>query len=545
MTPDRLFLNGRIYTVDPARPWAEAVAVAGGRIVAVGSNDEIRALGGAGTGTTDLGGRYAQPGFIDSHLHFSGGAEYLSIIGVRDARSMAEVLRRLGDYAARFPEREWLVGQEFSYGYPDLDGDFHHSIFDAVVPDRPVYFRSYMAHAAWANGRALELAGITRDTPDPPNGVIMRDASGAPTGWLKEHASNLIEAILPPRSAAEIEASLRAAMAEANRLGLTRVQCAGYDTPNHPILARLRDAGELTLRFTLSTVCDPPAMPVGFIATALAERGLYADDFLDARVVKFFLDGVLESYTAYMPQGYADRPEETGLVLWETGAYREAVRAAQENGFQVWTHAIGTGAITMALDAYAADAEASLRLRPRVEHVEIPTAEDIARFARIGAIASLQPTMVFPKDQWMGMPGLWEACVGEAAMTRGFPLRSILDAGGALALGTDWPVVELNPLVGVRNAVLRRSYDGEPAGGWVPAQRITLAEAIRAYTLGAAYAGHREADEGSITPGKLADIVVLSENPFEIDVDRLHEVAVAATILGGRFVHGGEGFAAG
>jgi predicted amidohydrolase YtcJ len=243
---------------------------------------------------------------------------------------------------------------------------------------------------------------------------------------------------------------------------------------------------------------------------------------------------VLESHTGFMPQGYADKPKETGTCLWKAAAYNAAVSRAQQEGFQVWTHAIGTGAIEMALDAYAADGERSRQRRPRVEHCEIPTARDIERFAGIGAIASFQPAMIYPRDQWLGMEGLWEVRVGSGSLPRAFPVRSILEAGGAVAFGTDWPIVDLNPLIGIRNAVLRQSRDHQPEGGWVPEQKITVAQALHAYTLGAAFAGHRENDEGSLAAGKLADFIVLSDDPLRVEPDRIADIKVLKTIVGGK-----------
>jgi predicted amidohydrolase YtcJ len=300
-----------------------------------------------------------------------------------------------------------------------------------------------------------------------------------------------------------------------------------------PLLAELLEEEGLSLRFSLASVVDPDADPQAVIDRVALWRQTLDPAFLDGRVIKFFMDGVLESHTGSMPDGYADRPDEKGLLIWQQDAYAAAVARAQSAGFQVWTHAIGTGAITAALDAYEADGENSRRLRPRVEHVEIPTERDIGRFAAIGAIASLQPAMIYPRDQWLGMEGLWEVRVGSEGLKRAFPLRSLLDAGAALAFGTDWPIVDLNPLVGIRNAVLRQSGDHQPEGGWVPAQRITVEEAIRAYTLGAAHAGHVEHDEGSLSVGKRADFIILSGNPLTIDPDRIADLAVLSTHVGG------------
>ena len=303
-----------------------------------------------------------------------------------------------------------------------------------------------------------------------------------------------------------------------------------------PLLAALHARDALTLRFTLSSIVNPGADDAVVLERVDGWRGTLDEDFLDARVIKFFLDGVLESHTGSMPQGYADRPDETGTLLWAAADYNAAVARAQERGFQVWTHAIGTGAIEMALDAYAADGARSRTLRPRVEHVEIPTARDVVRFGEIGAVASFQPAMIYPRDQWLGMEGLWEVRAGAAALPRAFPVRSIAEAGGRVAFGTDWPIVDLNPLVGIRNAVLRRSRDGQPPGGWVPEQAVSVESALHAYTLGAAYAGHRDMQEGSLQAGKLADFIVLSDNPLAIDPDAIADLVVLKTVVGGRTV---------
>ena len=535
MAHETLYANGALYTVDAANPHAEAMLVRGDRIAAVGSWASVRARASANAEIVDLQGRFAMPAFIDSHVHFAWGSKYLDEVRLREAKTFGEVLGRLKAYSQAHRDRAWIVGSEFSYGYPDLpEGGFHKSLLDQVVADRPVFFRSGMAHAAWLNSKALELAGITRDTPDPEGGQIVRDASGEPTGWLKEKAWSRLETLVPQSSASDMRSALLGAIKEANRLGLSRVQSAGMDDEAVPLLAEIFSAGGLSLRFTLSSIADPDADLEEVIARVSGWRRELDPAFLDARVIKFFLDGVLESHTGLMPQGYADKPGETGTCLWTASAYNAAVSRAQQEGFQVWTHAIGTGAIEMALDAYAADAERSRQRRPRVEHAEIPTARDIERFSEIGAIASFQPAMIYPRDQWLGMEGLWETRVGSASLPRAFPVRSILEAGGAVAFGTDWPIVDLNPLVGIRNAVLRQSRDHRPEGGWVPEQRITVAQALHAYTLGAAFAGHREIDEGSLAAGKRADFIVLSEDPLRVEPDEIADIKVLKTMVGGK-----------
>ncbi|CDX30153.1 conserved hypothetical protein [Mesorhizobium sp. SOD10] len=535
MARDTLYANGALYTVDAANPVAEAMLVRGDRIVAVGSSPSVRAQASKDPEIVDLQGRFAMPAFIDAHVHFAWGSKYLDEVRLREAKTFGDVLTRLKAYSHANPDRAWIVGSEFSYGYPDLpEGGFHKSLLDQVVADRPVFFRSGMAHAAWVNSKALELAGFSRDTPDPEGGEIVRDASGQPTGWLKEKAWSKFEALVSQPSQSDMRSALLSAIKEANRLGLSRVQSAGMDDEAVPLLAEIFASGELSLRFSLSSIVNPDSNIGEVIARVSGWRDDLDPDFLDGRVIKFFLDGVLESHTGFMPQGYADKPGETGTCLWKAAAYNAAVSRAQQEGFQVWTHAIGTGAIEMALDAYAADGERSRRCRPRVEHCEIPTARDIERFGEIGAIASFQPAMIYPRDQWLGMEGVWEVRVGSESLPRAFPVRSILEAGGAVAFGTDWPIVDLNPLIGIRNAVLRQSLDHQPETGWVPQQRITVAQALHAYTLGAAFAGHREKDEGSLAAGKLADFIVLSDDPLQVEPHRIADIKVLKTIVGGK-----------
>lgn len=539
MSDQYYFKNGNILTMEKNRRCVEAILIDGGRIVKVGTEDEIDSCRRPDAKIVDLGGKTLMPGFIDAHLHFLWGAQYLDIVGLRDAKTFADVTQKLEHYAKAYPQREWITGLEFSYGYPDMEGrEFHRSMLDDVVNDRPVFFYSGMAHAAWVNTKALELAGIDHDTPDPENGRIVRDENGEPTGWLIEQAVKLVERRVPKPNDNAIKEMLQKAIYETNRLGITRVQSAGFDDDLLQHLQDLRDKSRLSLRYTLSTVCPPPRMTDEVMEIAKAKARRFHDDYLDARVMKFFIDGVLESHTGYMPQGYADKPEEKGTILWNDKEFQHAVQCSQGAGLQVWAHAIGQGAISFALDGYSSDLANSRLLRPRVEHVEIPSEIDLDRFKDINAIASMQPAMIYPQDQWMGMVGIWEKRVGKDSMKLAFPIRSLLDRNVEVAFGTDWPIVDLNPFIGIRNAVLRQSLDGEPPKGWVPEQRISVEEALYAYTLGAAYACHREEEEGSIAEGKLADLIVLSDNPLEIEAHELGRIAVQATFVGGRPVYG-------
>jgi predicted amidohydrolase YtcJ len=542
-----LLVHGRVYTGE-ASPWAQAIAVANNKIVAVGTDADVLRLKSATSRIIDLHGRLLTAGFIDAHVHFTEGGVYLKNVALRDAATMAEVGQRVAQFAEAHPAGDWIQGEGWSYGYPDMPrGEFHKEMLDRVSPTRPVFLNSGMAHAAWVNSAALKRAGITRDTVNPPGGEIVRGADGEPTGWLKEESAiKLIMARIPEPTAADTTAALEAAIHEANRLGITRVDSAGGDFPNLEALAAIRRAGHLTLRVSIADWVNAPGMSAQHLAILQAAHQRHHDALLWCCVAKFIMDGVLESHTAYMPGGYADKPSETGMRFFEPAPYKESVRLLNSHGIQVYTHAIGDGAIKLALDAYEAarpEAQgfgASGGPRNRIEHAEAPDAADIPRFGALDVIASMQPLMIYPRDEWKGMEGQWEGFAGSAFLPRAFAFRSLLDSHATVAFGTDWPIVQLNPLLGIRNAVLRQSLDGKPAGGYVPAQRITVAEALRAYTLGAAYASHAEHQEGSIAVGKLADFAVFSQNFVEGPPEQIAAAHVVMTVVDGKVVFEGK-----
>ena len=539
-----VLINGRIYTMDAARPWAQALAVRGQRIAAVGSDAEVLRFKGAATRVIDLHGGFLLPGFIDSHVHFFDGGRYLTNVALRDATTMAEVAHRVAEFAALHPTDDWIEGEGWSYGYPDLpNGEFHKEDLDRVSGERPVFLDSSMAHAAWVNSAALRRAGITRDTPNPAGGEIVRGADGEATGWLKEEAAiRLVQAKIPPPTPAASVAALTAAIRAANRVGLTRVDSAGGDFEFLPQLASLERHGALTLRISIADWINPPALTRHELAILETARRRYHGALLSCCVAKFLMDGVIESHTAFLPGGYADQPAVTGMHFFEREPYQASVQSLYRRHFQIYTHAIGDGAIKLALDAYAA-AQArgtpaeQAAARNRIEHMEAPDAADLPRFAELGVIASMQPLMIYPRDEWKGMEGLWEQYAGAKFLPTAFPIRSLLDTHATVAFGTDWPVVQLNPLLGIRNAVLRQSLDGRPTGGYVPAQRIGVGEALRAYTLSAAYASRVERNEGSIEVGKFADVVLLSKNLLEIPPDAIPSAEVLMTVVGGNIVY--------
>ncbi len=540
--PDLVLFNGRIYTMDSEHPWAQALAIKRGRIVAVGSDPAVLKLKNRATRTIDLQGHLLTPGLIDSHVHFIDGAWYLHNVALRDATTMAEVTRRVADYAKAHPQGDWIQGEGWSYGYADLPGgEFHKELLDRVSPNRPVLLDSSMAHAAWVNDAALRRAGITRDTPNPAGGEIVRGPDGEATGWLKEESAiHLVLDKIPKPKPREAEAALLAAIREANRLGLTRVDSAGDDFELLAVYAKIEREGKLTLHISIADWINPPGLSGHHLAALETARSRYHGRYLSCCVAKFIMDGVIESHTAYLPGGYADRPAETGMRFFTPENYKSAVSVLNARGFQIYTHAIGDGAIKLALDAYEeAQSAAPARANPRnrIEHAEAPDPEDIPRFGKLGVIASMQPLMIYPRDEWKGMEGLWQQYAGERFLPTAFAIRSLLDSHAIVAFGTDWPVVQLNPLLGIRNAVLRQSLDGQPAGGYRPEQRISSAQALRAYTLDAAYASRADKDEGSIEVGKFADVVLFTTNFLESSPDALPGTRVLLTVVGGKIVY--------
>ncbi len=545
---DTLILNARIYTVNPAQPWAEAIAISGGRIVAVGSATETRRFRGPKTRVIDARRRLILPGFTDSHIHFMEGALALTGVQLDGTTGLAEIQAALRSYAAAHPAQAggnpWIVGRGWNYSQFGGDHLPHRRYLDELFPDRPVYLEGFDGHTAWANSKALQAAGITRSTPDPRNGKIVRDANGDATGALQEGAMALVVRAIPPPGRAERLEALRRAMAEANRLGLTRIITCGNDTPNASdhqfaeLYAELRQRGQLTLRVALSTYADPGLPAESLIAEAEGLRTAYPaeDPWLAGGAVKFFADGVIEGHTAALLAPYSDDPSTSGSLRWRPEDYRKLVIELDRRGLQIFTHAVGDAAVRLALDAYeeAARVNRTSDARHRIEHIETVASADIPRFGSTGTIASMQPLHAYPDEDTLNV---WLRNVGPDRGSRAWAWKSIQDHGGRLAFGSDWPVVTMNPWYGIESAVTRQTREGKPAGGFVSSQHLSVVEAVGGYTLGAAIGGRRERTEGSLEPGKVADLVMLSQDLFTIDPHQIHNTQVLLTMLAGRVVY--------
>jgi len=539
---DIVLVHARIYTVNARQPWAEALAIRGGNIVAVGTEPQIQKYRGPSTRVIDAGGRLVLPGFTDCHIHFMNGSLSLQRINVEDVKTIAAIQQRVKEFASAHPKDPWILGRGWSYDVFGTAALPDKKYLDEVVSDRPVLLEGYDGHTYWANSKALAAAGITRNTPDPPNGKIVRDAQGEPTGALKEDAAaELVQRVVPQPTREERLQALRQGMAAANQAGLVRVHSAGGDFAYLDLLDELRNQGQLTLRFYVSDIVRPPELTTVEITKLEKARAKYHDAWISGGAVKFFLDGVIESHTAAMLQPYTDDPSQSGKLFWDPAKYKQAVAELNGRRFQIFTHAIGDRSVRLALDAYQASYRSSTvkDLRDRVEHIETISAADIPRFGQLGVIASMQPLHAYPDADTLKV---WSPNIGPERTTRAWVWHSIAASGGRLAFGSDWPVVTLSPWPGVQTALTRKTAEGTPAGGFVPSERITLPQVIAGYTLGAAYAGHREKTEGALEPGKVADLIVLNQDLFKIPANQTDNTKVLLTMVGGKVVYQAPAF---
>jgi len=535
-TADTIITNARVYTVNPQQKWAEAIAVRADKIIFVGDAKSAESYKGPSTKVIDAKGKLVLPGFTDCHVHFMSGSLGLTQVDLTGANTIEEIQKRVKDYAAAHPTLPWITGMGWQYPTFGATALPNKKILDDVMVDRPVYLVAYDGHSSWANSKALAMAGIDRNTPDPPNGKIVRDANGEATGALKEAAGDLVERLMPKPTREERLTALRKGLHEANRLGVVRVHSAGGDFEYLDLYDELRKNGELTVRQYIAYFLDPPELKPEAIEKIEQARKKYNDEWISGGAVKTMLDGVVEAHTAAMLGTYADDTSQSGKLFWDPDKYKQAIAELDKRGLQIFTHAIGDRAVRTALDAYenAQKTNHSTDDRPRIEHIETITAEDIPRFGKLGVIASFQPLHTDPNEDTLKV---WAVAAGPDRVSRAWPWRSVESTGGKLAFGSDWPVVTISPWPGVQNALTRQTAEGEPAGGWVPKERINIEDAVRGYTLGAAFAGRREKTEGSLETGKLADLIILSKDLFTIEPPDILNEEVLVTMVGGKVVY--------
>jgi hypothetical protein len=528
---DLIIDHANVWTVDKSHPQAQAVAVIGDRIVAVGTDAAIDSWRGAGTRVIDAAGKLLLPGFNDAHVHFVSGGAQLDSVQLKDVTSSTEFVRRIAEQSKNTKKGEWILGgdwDETKWSPAQLPT---REMIDPVTPGIPVFVGRYDGHMGLANSLALKLAGITAQTPDPPGGTIVRDAQGNPTGALKDAAMDYIDKVIPPLDHDQRMHAVKRALAYAASVGVTSVQNMNPDYADVAIYSELLRRGELTTRIYAAPFImqenDQARMGIGHA---------FGGPYLRIGAVKAYADGSLGSGTAYFFQPFTDQPNNHGLLSDEMhpiSLMRDRMMEADAAGIQICTHAIGDQAISIILDLYTdiEKAHGPADRRWRIEHAQHMAAKDFDRFAQLHVIASVQPYHAIDDGRWA------EQRIGHDRASRTYAFRTFLDHGVRLALGTDWDVAPLDPMQTVYAAVTRATLDGKNPNGWFPEQKLTVPETVEAYTMGSAYAEFQENQKGSITPGKLADMVLLSDDIFKIDPVKIRDVKVLKTIVGGKVVY--------
>ncbi|MGA7342088.1 MAG: amidohydrolase [Terracidiphilus sp.] len=535
---DLIAINGKIWTENPGQPEAEAFAVSGHRFFAVGATEEIRKLAGPRTQILDLHGQRVVPGFNDAHVHFFWGGQSLTSVELRDAASPQEFRRRIAAFARTRPAGEWIVDgdwDEQKWKPAELPA---HELIDAVTPDNPVWINRSDGHMMLANALAMKLAGIDRNTPDVPGGLIVRDRDGNPTGIFKDAAKDLVERVIPPPTAAQVDAALLAAQSYALESGVTSVQDMGFTGAKAADMQALVVRGYQRLlaqgKWKVRVSARFPLDDYGRLAS-LGLMTNFGNDMLVVGSLKAFADGSLGSSSAWFFEPFDDAPSNSGYPtedLAHTDRFFANLQAADRAGLHIAVHAIGDRANKTILDLYQRleqeDGPADRRLR--IEHAQHLRAEDIPRFAKLRVIASMQPYHCIDDGRWA------EGRIGHKRAETSWAFRSLLDSGATLAFGSDWFVAPISPLLGIYAAATRRTLDGKHPDGWIPEQKISVAEAVHAYTVGSAYAESQDDIKGSIEPGKLADFDVLSDDIFHLDPVQIANVKVVLTAIGGEVV---------
>jgi len=519
-------VNARIWTGNAKRPWADAIAVRGDTIAAVGSSAEIRKMADASTKVIDAHGQMMVPGFIDSHVHIISAGRGLAMVKLRDAKTPAEFIARIKAFAKTMPKGAWIT-----------DGDWDHTLWggelptrqwiDSVTPDNPVWVSRLDGHMGLANSLALAASKVTKATPEVEGGVIVRDKSGEPTGLLKDNAQGLIDDATPYPPDEVADRAFDAAMHFLAERGVTSAQNMGtwYDLS---IFERAHKAGRMITRMYAVV----PLASWEKLRDTVAARG-HGDEWVRIGGLKGFVDGSLGSHTAAMLRPFDDAPKDSGLLVTSPESLYARTSGADKAGLHVMVHAIGDRAIRIQLDNYArVEKENGAKDRRfRIEHAQHIAPEDIPRFGTLGVIASMQPYHEMDDGRWA------EPIIGHERSKTTYAFKSILDAGARLAFGSDWSVAPPTPLEGIYGAVTRETLDGKHPGGWIPEQKITVEDALRAYTSGAAYASFEENIKGTLEPNKLADFVLIDRDLTKIPPEEIRNAHVMTTVVGGRVVY--------
>ena len=537
---DVVIHNAKVYTVDAQHPWADAVAIKGDRIAWVGDESGTRAHIGPSTRVIDAGGKMLLPGFIDSHFHVLLGGNP-DVLRIQDAHSLREIQQQIREFAEKRPELKWIEVEGWNYSaFPngtlpsakDLDG---------LTGGRPAFLVAYDYHTIWMNREAMKEFGITRAT----DRVIFaekleKDARGEPTGivtgfgstGLSEDAEAELSKHLPSHGPGQVERGIQWNMNQAIQTGITTIVDPQSYLEDLEIYDRLRTQGKLPARLQVA-LFHRRGTTQETLDKFDEARKKYNDDWLRVAAVKLYIDDVIEPHTAAMLEPYADRPDTRGELDYPADEFKQVVDRLDKMQFQVFIHSIGDRGIRTALDAieYAERHNGPRDRRHELIHIECLNAKDIPRFKQLGVIACMQPRHCAPD-----ITGQWAKAVGPQRWKYAWAFRSLRDSGATLAFASDWNVAEMDPLIGIYTALTRKGLDGKPDGGWIPEQTIDLETAIRGYTINGAYANFMETNRGSITPGKYADLVLISENLFQIPPDKIKDVKVEWTMIAGKEV---------
>ena len=526
---DTIYTNGVLWTGDPSKPTAEALAVKGEYIAAVGSNTEILKSKGSSTQVVDLKGRFVTPGFNDAHLHFLVRPE----VELNESDDLKTIQKKLRDFVAAHPDSTWILGRGWGYtSFPDRKP--HRRYLDEIVKDRPVRLSERDGHMLVLNSKALELSHITRKTPDPDKGRIIRDEKGEPTGELQESAMDLVNHLIPDPDPAEMYSALKDLLDRAASYGLTSAQNASFEEADLPVFERVLKENGLKVRFRWAVDFKNNATASDFAHfRSLSAR--FPEKVMKFGAAKGFLDGVVDAQTAAMFEPYTTG--KNGIALWKQEDLNEAAALYDREGFQILLHAIGDKAIAMALDAYehVIAVNGPRDRRDRIEHIEVPRLSDYARFKKLGVIASTQALFANPDKTTLDN---YAVLLGPARASHANAFKLFDDAGAVQAFGSDWPVFSMEVLRGIYCAAARKTAEGTPLNGWYPENRITVEAALHHFTVDAAYAGFDEKVKGTLSPGKLADFVVLSDNILQPPVERVLQTKVVMTVMGGKITYG-------
>lgn len=538
---DIVLLNGHIWTGNEAPAFTEALAIKGNIILRTGTDAEIKKLAGSHTRVIDLQRKLVTAGINDAHIHFLEGSLGLTGVDLYQSKTLEEALYAIEEFAKKHPGKKWITGMGWQYGIfqGGIPGKDALIKLDSIVPDRPVYIDAYDGHSIWVNSKALQIAGVNKDTKFTGFGQVIKDTEGNPTGALTEGARSLVSKFVPLPSTEENLDALREGMKYAAAHGITSIQNASGSPAEFSLYQTLLKSGELTLRSSTAFSVGKKTTEEDIQQYIRLKNSTAGNKMLKAVAVKFMLDGVIESHTAPMLEPYSDADADGKNANSDFAlplvTYRGLLNRFDKEGFQVYTHAIGDRSVREALNAYenAQQVNGTSGRRHRIEHIEQSSPDDIPRFTKLGVMASMEPIHADP-----GTMEVWAKAVGEKRLSHSFVWASMLKNKVKLVFSSDWPAcLTPDPIRGLHNAVNRRTPEGFPQGGWVPEQRVSVKDALVAYTQGGAYSSFEENSKGKIIPGYLADIIVFSQDLFTIPSMDIYKTKVVLTIFDGKIIY--------